>query len=369
MRKTLFSLALLTILALVSVGYEQSAYYYQAAVGQLGLMLKRQAIDEITNNPEIDPSLVDRLQLVQQIRLFANNELKLPVAESYGSYVDLHRDFVVWNVFAAPELSMESYLWCFPVVGCVSYRGYFAEQDAVDKSRQLKAEGYDVHVGGIAAYSTLGWFDDSVLNTFVYRDDPALVSVLVHELAHKKLFIKGDTAFNESFATAVANRGLDLWLEMLEQGENRKDAEFELSLQKYRQSKIEREQIISLVMDFRNRLSAMYRNDKLTVEQKRTEKKAMLDLLYATYLEQKAELDWSDDFDSWIATMNNARFTTVANYQQWVPAFEQLMKNNHYDMPAFYLEVADLSRQSKEARDDLLQALLMQFTLSKNNNR
>ncbi len=180
-----------------------ACYYMQAASGQWEVMRKRVPIEEVIAAPETNPELSDKLSLLVEAREFSVNVLHLPDNKSYRSYADLKRDYVVWNVLAAAEFSLQAKLWCFPVVGCVSYRGYFSEQKALKKSQQLAADGFDVAVGGVAAYSTLGKFSDPILNTMMHWDDVELLALLFHELAHQVLYVRGDTAFNESFATAV----------------------------------------------------------------------------------------------------------------------------------------------------------------------
>ena len=186
-----------------------ACYYVQATRGQIEVLSKREPIDEVLASPETDDELGRRLRLVQEAREFSIDELGLPDNDSYRSYSDLERDFVVWNVFAAPEFSLQAREWCYPIVGCVSYRGYFSETAAREEADRLARKGFDVAVGGVPAYSTLGNFADPVLSTMMRWDDVRLVSTLFHELAHQVLYIKDDTAFNESFATAVEEIGIE----------------------------------------------------------------------------------------------------------------------------------------------------------------
>ena len=195
-------------------------YYMQAATGQWQVLRKREPIDEVIASPDTAPELADRLRLVQEARRFSIDELLLPDNDSYRSYADIGREFVLWNVFAAPEFSLQPKAWCFPVAGCVNYRGYFSRDAAYRKSERLAKPGYAVAVGGVAAYSTLGNFNDPVLNTMMSWDDIRLVAVLFHELAHQVLYVQGDSAFNESFATAVEEFGVMRWLEFRGQVED-----------------------------------------------------------------------------------------------------------------------------------------------------
>jgi len=190
----------------------------QAARGQLDVMSKREPIDKLIEAPDTPEELAARLRLVSEARQFAIDELLLPDNDSYRSYADLGRDYVVWNVFAAPEFSLDPKTWCFPIAGCVAYRGYFSEDAARRKADQLAEDGLDVAVGGVPAYSTLGRFDDPVLNTMMHWEDADLVATIFHELAHQVLYVKNDSAFNESFATTVEEIGIERWLTSRDQG-------------------------------------------------------------------------------------------------------------------------------------------------------
>ena len=189
--------------AVVLLFQSGGCYYMQAISGHSDLMSRRQPVDEVIADEAVPEEIRVKLALVQEARDFAVTELLLPDNDSYRSYADLERDYVVWNVFAAPEFSLEPVTWCFPVAGCVAYRGYFDEEDARAKAEQMREDGFDVATGGIPAYSTLGRFDDPVLNTMMRWRDTDLVATIFHELAHQVLYVKDDTAFNESFATAV----------------------------------------------------------------------------------------------------------------------------------------------------------------------
>jgi predicted aminopeptidase len=190
----------------------QGCFYAQAVRGHMEVMQSRRPVDEILADPSAPADLKERLLLIQEARQFAVDELELPDNDSYTSYSDLERDYVVWNVFAAPEFSLKPKQWCFPVAGCVAYRGYFSRESAEKHAEGLRADGYDVAVGGVAAYSTLGKFADPVLSTMMRWSDAQLVATLFHELAHQLLYVKGDTQFNESFASAVADIGIRRWL-------------------------------------------------------------------------------------------------------------------------------------------------------------
>ena len=246
-----FAAKTVTVLAVLLAGLSASGcYYMQAARGQLEVMRRSEPIETVVAEPGTPGSLSRRLRLVQEARAFSIAELGLPDNESYRSYAALDRDFVVWNVFAAPEFSTRPREWCFPVAGCVGYRGYFAEAAARRKADRLRADGFDVAVGGVPAYSTLGRLDDPVLSTMLRWDDVDLVAMLFHELAHQLLYVKGDTAFNESFATVVEETGIERWLEARGQ-----DADYET----FRHRQELQGRVIGLVETARGELDAFCR--------------------------------------------------------------------------------------------------------------
>ena len=201
------------VLTLLLGGCAQIGYYTQAVHGQLSLLDAAKPIDDVLADPGASEQLKSRLAKVKQIRAYAVSELSLPDNRSYTSYADLKRPYVLWNVVATPELSLTPHQWCFPIAGCVDYRGYYHEADAQAFGTELRTEGYDVLVGGVPAYSTLGWFNDPVLSTFfVGYPDAELARMLFHELAHQIVYVKGDSQFNESFATAVEEEGVERWM-------------------------------------------------------------------------------------------------------------------------------------------------------------
>ena len=263
-------LIVVTVL-LLAVLQVEGCYYVQAIRGHREVMDARQPIAEVIEDAESSEDLKKRLTLVQEARDFAIEELLLADNDSYRSYADLERDYVVWNVIAAPEFSLEPKTWCYPVAGCVAYRGYFSEEAAHKKAQTLGDDGFDVTVGGVAAYSTLGRFSDPVLNTMMHWSDVRLVTTIFHELAHQKLYIKGDTAFNESFATAVADIGTKRWLE----GRNES-----ASIERFEQNRELRQSLMMLVKEARAELEVLYGSD-LDEDTKRSRKQAVLEGLSA----------------------------------------------------------------------------------------
>lgn len=316
-------------------GAVSGCYYMQAARGQLELMNKREPIDELITANNTPDELATRLALVLEARQFSIDELHLPDNDSYRSYANLERDYVVWNVFAAPEFSLQPKSWCFPVVGCVSYRGYFAEDDARRKAMQLQDDGFDVAVGGVAAYSTLGKFSDPVLNTMMHWDDTDLIAVMFHELAHQLLYIKDDSAFNESFATAVEEVGIERWLAARGQ-----EQEFE----NYRYKHELRKRLIQHIELAREDLNEIYASS-LDVEEKRAGKSDRLTRLNQTL---KGEFDRrGDETPNWVnENLNNARLASMSLYHGRLAEFRELFAQCDQDIRCFYRQAKTLSEET-----------------------
>lgn len=321
-------------------------YYVQAVNGQLELLRKREPIVELVDDPSFDEGTRRQLLMVLEARQFAVDELKLPDNGSYQSYADLERDFVVWNVFAAPEFSLEPKTWCFPIVGCVAYRGYFAQSAAARKATALAEEGYDVHVGGVPAYSTLGRFDDPVLNTMLRWSDADLVATLFHELAHQRLFVKGDTGFNESFATAVAEAGLHRWLSSRGQ---------ERDLEAYRRRRELEQQIAEIASDVRSQLQHLYASD-LDDDAKRQQKQALLAELTKRGNVAANAAGFSGG-GWWRVPLNNARLSSVGLYRGHAQQFRRLLTQCEQDFECFYERVEGMAQLSADERRAELERL------------
>lgn len=300
-------------------------YYMQAARGQLEVMSKREPIDELIGTSDTPTELATRLQLVVEARQFSIDQLKLPNNDSYRSYADLERDFVVWNVFAAPEFSLKPKQWCFPVVGCVNYRGYFSESAARRAAAKLKDKGHDVAVGGVVAYSTLGKFSDPVLSTMMRWDDVDLVAVMFHELAHQQLYVEGDSEFNESFASAVEEFGVQRWLS------SRGDED---ELGAYRDRRELRERLMQLIALARSQLEEIYSSsigrDQLRLRKQTRIEQLTDDLDLELERSGRQTPDWLSD------GLNNARLASLALYDARVPEFRDLLATCDADIECFY---------------------------------
>ncbi len=284
----------------------------------------------------------------QEIRAFASRELGLPDNRSYTSYADLERPYAVWNVFATPELSLKPRQWCFPVAGCVAYRGYFAEADARAEAARLAATGDDVHLSGIPAYSTLGYFDDPVLSTFVRYREVELARLIFHELAHQVVYVKDDTSFNESFAVAVEEAGIARWLAA--EARTRGAAEAAQLAADAERGRELRATFRALIAATRERLTALYASNA-SDDEKRAGKAAAFAALRAEYEAQKAASSGGLAFERWFAGgANNAGIASVGLYADRVPQFAALLAAENGDLPRFYARVKALAALPRRAR-------------------
>lgn len=329
-------------------GCATPGYYLQAIGGQIQILRASRPIDEALGDPGLAEETRRRLLLATRMRDFASRELGLPDNGSYRKYADIHRPYVAWNVFAAEPLSIEPKRWCFPIAGCVGYRGYFSEAGARSFADDLRAEHYDVFVGGVAAYSTLGWFDDPILNTFIRYPDTELARLIFHELAHQVVYVSGDTAFNESFAVTVEEAGVRRWIALNGTPAQREDFE---RREQYRRD------FHALVKGARGRLAAIYGGHAPKAE-KLAEKRIAFEQLQADYRTIR-DHRWGGfhGYDRWFSSgMNNAALASVGLYLEDVPAFQAILAENGYDMPRFYAAVRDLAKLPRERRKERLAA-------------
>lgn len=331
------------VLAAASVcftsGCSTIGYYAQSVGGHLALLRAAKPVPEWLTDETTPPALKERLALSQRIRDFAVAELKEPDNASYRRYADLKRGAAVWNVVAAPELSLKLTTWCFPVVGCVGYRGYFDRAEADAFAEGLRAQGLEASVYGVPAYSTLGrlpgdGFADPLLNTFIHYPEGELARLIFHELAHQVVYAKGDTLFNESFATAVERLGGARWL--AEHGS-------EKARDDYRVYDARRQDFRALTMAYRQRFEALYTGADSDAA-KRAGKATLMAQLRAGYEAMKAER-WGgySGYDGWFARANNASFGVLAAYNELVPNFERLFEREGRDFSAFYAQVKRIS--------------------------
>lgn len=331
-----------------------AGYYWQGAAGQLDVVARAKPLAEVIDATD-DARLKERLERARAIRAYASGELGLPDNGSYTRYADLGRPFVVWNVVAAPELSLAPHEWCFPVAGCVAYRGYFREDEARAEAARLAAAGYDVHVGGVPAYSTLGWFDDPLLSSFIRYPDVELARLIFHELAHQVAYAKDDSTFNESFATVVEEAGLARWIASRPPAEAAK-----LSAERERGDRL-RAEFRRLVVEARTTLSAAYAGTA-SDDDKRRAKAAAFAAMRDAYARSKAGEPGLAGYDRWFggdrgAGPNNASLASVGLYTEQVPAFRALLASEGGDLARFYGRVRGLAAMPKAERHAELAAL------------
>lgn len=331
------------LLVLLLSGCASLDYYAHLARGQYALLAAREPIAKLVAAPDTDAALRSRLKLALEARAFASDVLGLPDNGSYTDYADLGRPWVLKNLFAAAEFSLDPVEQCFPIAGCVAYRGYYDEARVAAESARLQAQGYETYIGDVPAFSTLGWFDDPVMNTMLRWDDDELVGTLFHELAHQRLYLPGDTAFNESFATFVEREGLRRWQSahgLPESGSART---------------VRAEQFVALMLRLRERLQAIYEGDQGDAD-KRAAKRAAIETMRAEYRLLR-DGDWQGyaGYDEFVnGEINNAKLLPFGLYHALIPGFARLFDTVGRDLPAFYEAAARLSEADPDVRQRAL---------------
>ncbi|AOE63184.1 aminopeptidase [Pseudomonas corrugata] len=334
------------LLLLLLNGCSNVGYYGQLVSGQLRLLQAREPVDQVIADPTRDARLREHLAKAREARTFASAHLHLPDNKSYRLYADIGRPYVVWNVFATPEFSLAPQNHCFPIAGCVAYRGFYSQSAARGEAALQRLRGMDVSIGGVEAYSTLGWFNDPILSSMMHWGDERLATLIFHELAHQRFYVQDDTEFNESFATFVEQEGTRQWR-----------ASRGLAPDDGKQI-LQRDQFIQLILDTRQRLEKLYAQP-LPIEQMRQQKAQAFERLRAEYA-QLRDSQWAGDkrYDAWVyAPLNNARLLPFGLYDQWVPAFAALFRQESGDWVAFYAAVEKLGKLSMDERKAALKAL------------
>ena len=340
--------ALLPVVALVLSGCSTFNYYSAALTGHLEVIQATRPITDLIDDPACDHELKKKLVDVRRMRDFASSDLDLPNNDSYRSYADIKRPFVSWNVFAAPEFSLQTMNWCMLVVGCVGYRGFHDENEARRLASELREQGFDTYVGGVPAYSTLGYSSDPVLNTFMRFGSFEVARIIFHELAHQVVFVAGDTVFNESFATLVENEGLRRWLT------HKATPDIGNTVAAQRQGKAD---FVELVAGYRTKLQTIYESAS-SAEAKRLAKVKVLSDIRDSYLAGKLAKGQKPVYKEWLELdLNNAKLASLGLYTQLLPGFEALLKADAYDLPRFYRSVAKLGQLSFAERRTVLQLL------------
>ena len=349
-----FAVLVTALAAVLCTGCAQLDYYLQAAQGQIALMADARPIDAWLADPAVAAKLKLRLAKAREIRRYAAEELALPDNASYKNYADLKRPYVLWNIVAAPELSMVAEQWCFPIAGCVNYRGYYDKQEAQNYAADLRRSGFDVQVSGVAAYSTLGWFNDPVLSTFIQYPDGELARLIFHELAHQVAYAKNDTQFNESFATAVEEVGVERWIATQADPQTR---------QKYIEFEGRKRDFVNLLLAYRHRLENNYARS-VSDNDKRAEKVRIFQSLQSDYLQLKMSWGGYIGYDRWFAEpLSNAHLAAVAAYHDYVPAFRALLSQQK-SLGNFYAAVKAMAALDPSARKAQLALLSRHASLA-----
>lgn len=351
-----FIICFLSVICLLLLAAcSDSGYLLQCSKGHLDLMSRARPIDALLASDTISAELRSDLSKIVQLRDFAVHSLDLPDSGSYKEYADLNRPFAVWNLVAAPELSLDLQQWCYPIAGCVTYRGYFTESLARQEADRYENQGFDVYVYGVKAYSTLKWFDDPVLNTFFSGDDLQLAALLFHEMAHQVVYLPGETSFNESFAKTVEMEGVRRWLINTDSTD---------LWDVYQTREARSAQFHTMLDGIRGRLRKVY-NAKIDDERKKAEKIRILDSAKEEYAALKAGWGGSSSFDGWIQSdLNNARLSSMSTYYGLVPVFQSMLQSYGNDLQKFYAGVAALVALDTKARADRLKAFALQAGLA-----
>ena len=348
---------LLLATALIAVGVVALSgcsvgYYSQAIGGHLRLMNAREPIADVLASEETDPEIKQKLETLIEARQFAIDELGLPENKSYSTYAATGRDAVTWNVVAVPEFSMSPRLWCFPVAGCVSYRGYFNRTNADQYAAKLDAQGFDVTVGGASAYSTLGWFDDPVLDTMLRGGEVRYVATLFHELAHQVLYIQDDSSYNEAFATFVEQEGFRIWLRS-------RDEEDRIE---WYETRLQRGSDFSeLLKATRDELDSVFAETGLDEAERRAKKEQVFANMQENYTALKTSWGEYTGYDRWFAKdLNNAHLLGVSTYRRLVPAFAAMYAEVGNDLPKFYELATEISKLPTVERNERMAAYGLQ---------
>jgi predicted aminopeptidase len=323
-------------------------YLNQAANGEAAVLKQARPMQEVIADPATAPSLSEKLKLAQRIRAFAVNELKLPDNASYTRYAELGREYVLWNVVSTPALSLHPVENCFPIVGCISYRGYYQEGEARQYADARRGQGEDVFMYGIPAYSTLGWFNDPLLSSTVRYGELALARLIFHELTHQLIYVQNDSSFNEALATAVEQEGIERWLEY-----EGKPA----LIARYRESEARQKAFDALMNEGRQQLAKVYASAEAQ-DAKLSAKVAVLGDLRQRYLALKQSWGGYAGFDGWFEPLpNNAHLASLSTYHAKVPALRELFRQQGSDFVAFYAAARALAAKPRPERDTAIEAL------------
>jgi len=334
-------------------GCSSVGYYFDAVNGHLSILADQEAIKDIVQDETTSAALKSKLILATQARDFASSEMLLPDNDSYRYYSDIKRSYVVWNVIATEQFSIEARQWCFLVVGCVSYRGYFNKQDAQAYADELAQQGYDVNVSGAQAYSTLGWMDDPLLNTMIYQSEARLVGIIIHELAHQQVYINNDSSFNEAFATSVEIEGIKRWYKQKPSSDSDQKSN---SFEAYIQTKKREVEFKTLLKTTQLKLEQLYSESSFKIAKNQTElKQQIFSDLQQDYVTLKKSWQNYSGYDKWMNQgLNNAHLALLATYYDKVPVFQAILNSVNNDLMQFYRTVSDIGDLPEPQREKRL---------------
>lgn len=336
---------ILIALPLLLSGCVELGYYLQCAAGQLEIMRLSRPLPTVIGDPQTPSETRRKLRKVQAMRAFAVTELGLPEGKSYRHYADLDRPYALWNLVAAPEFSLEPKQWCFPIAGCVNYKGYFKVESARSLADKLRANNYDVDLYGVQAYSTLNWFADPILNTFIDSSETRLAGLLFHEMAHQLIYVEDDSSFNEAFAMSVQNAGVMRWFR--QQGDS-------AQWQRFQQSQRQQNLFHNFLSSTRQQLKNLYQQD-LPVASLRTAKQEIIGNALERYhrLRRSGQLDAR--FENWMQRgLNNARLSGIATYRKLLPGFQALLQQTEGNLELYFRRVRELAEWPIEQRHNHL---------------
>ncbi len=331
-------ITVMLFLSLLLSGCDTVGYYGQGIQGQYSIWKAQVPVAKALQNPALTDQQRRHLEQVARMRAFAAEQLHLPVKHEYDTYADVGRRYVAWVVMASPAYSLEPRTWCYPLVGCLDYHGFFSQDKAVRYALALRRQGMDTYVAPVQAYSTLGWFRDPVLNGFLNLDEPEMAELMFHELAHQKLFFKGDTAFNESFANAVAEEGLMRYAKV-----------YNLDLTAWQQRQSAQQQVMQLLMQTRQSLAGIYRQTE-SLDHMQQDKMKVLQQLKSRFAELALQQPALQQYASFIEHANNASLASAADYHDLVPRFQALLQHDGGDLQKFFSDCAELKHMHPAAR-------------------
>lgn len=336
------SVTIPVLLVLACSSCSSISYYHQSISGHLTLISKRKPITAIVNDSTSNKKLIQQLTQAQKLRTFASSRLKLPENGSYQSFVQLDQPYVSWAVFAAPEFAVALNKWCFLVIGCVQYRGYFKPQNAQKFADKLSAKGLEVYLAGIPAYSTLGWFDDPLLSSMIDRGEIVTAAYIFHELSHQQFYVNGDSGFNEAFATAVEEIGVSLWLQ-----ENNKLTQ----LDQYHEWLIQKKMFSEFIKSSRQKFEALYA-EQLSMHVMRNKKSALIAQMRTDFITLSSQHKQITRYANWMAgPLNNAQLGAISLYRELVPAFKNIYQLCDNDFKRFYARAKEISKLPIKERE------------------